>query len=342
MKKVLLTISVLGLATAQVLAQFSNNGLIYIAQDAVVSIDMEATNNGIITNQGDLKIKNNFSNNSDFISSGMVTLKSDAGLTLSGDKAIVADNLNLESDVVLRTPLTINKMMNFNNGLVFVEGNSALEFGDNANHNFSGDFSHVVGKVRKTGNGNFTFPIGDGYNIHNFMIKDLSGRTVEANYIAQSPLDVSSEIDFDVENININEYWTIQSNNSSKLEVTIPNNDVVSLSKGVWVNSNNGLNVSQSGSAFTSGSAKHLIKEIGVWPNPTSGEFNLKLSGMRDSDDITVDITNQDGRVIQSMKGKVAELRKLYKLPTNLVTTNLKVRVVNGDEVLTQSLIFNR
>ena len=84
------------------------------------------------------------------------------------------------------------------------------------------------------------------------------------------------------------------------------------------------------------------MKEIGIWPNPTQGEFNLKLTGMRDTDKITVDVTNQDGRVIMKMNGIVKELRKAYTLPSGLVTTNLTVRVINGTEAMTQNLILNK
>lgn len=342
MKKLILTIGILGLVTAQVLGQFTNNSLIYIGDDAVVSIGMETTNNGQITNNGDLLVKENLVNNAIFASNGNLNLMSDIGLLIAGDRAIEANNINLEGDVFLKTPLQVGNQLNFVHGMIFVDENSSLNFGPNANFINANDFSHVVGKITKSGEGAFTFPLGDGYNMRDFEVREIGGRTIAANYVARSPLDISSELDYDVERINVDEYWTIQSNNASRVEVGLKNNDVVSLNRGVWVNSNKGLSVNEGESAFTSGNAKNFIKEIGVWPNPTDGEFNLKLTGMRDSDEITVDITNQDGRVIRTMKGKVYELRKAYTLPSNLAATDLKIRVINGDEVLTQSLIYNR
>jgi hypothetical protein len=113
----------------------------------------------------------------------------------------------------------------------------------------------------------------------------------------------------------------------------------------VWVKENTEMAVSSAskeGAMFTSGKGKIIAKEIGVWPNPTQGQFNLKLTGMRDTDKISVDITNQDGRVIMKMDGAVKQLRKAYTLPQGMVTTNLTVRVINGTEAMTQSLILNR
>lgn len=340
MKRVLLTLG-MGVMVTQVSAQFVNNGSIHVSGGAIVSIGMDVTNNGTINNNGNLELKADLQNNADFNSAGLLSLKGDSPLSISGSKSVHASNVALDGDVLLRTPLEVGQSLEFSNGLVFTEGNGSVNFGPNASHRLASDFSHVVGTVKKTGSGAFEFPVGDSYSKKAFEVTDLNGRTVEGTYVANSPLDVSSELDYDVESINTQEYWAIKADNDTKVDVSLANNDVVSLNKGLWVNKS-GVVLSKSGSLFTSGKGKNFVKEIGVWPNPTSGEFNLKLSGMRDSDDITVDITNQDGTVVQSMKGKVSELRKAYRLPSGLVTTNLKVRVVNGDEVLTQSLILNK
>jgi hypothetical protein len=341
MKKLVLTLG-MGLAVMQASAQLVNNGAIHISEGALVSVGMETINNGTLDNKGNLELRNNLSNNADFSSTGMLTLRSESGITVNGSRGLVADRVSLDSDVQLQTSLGINKSLEFNNGLIYSSENAGVNFGSEANHSLSNDFSHIVGKVSKSGNGSFTFPVGDGYARRAFDVTDLGGRTIEASYVAASPLDIASGLDYDVEEINSQEYWMIKSNNASKVDVRLTNSDVVAVENGLWSNSRKGVSVTRDGAAFTSGRAKHFIKEIGVWPNPTSGEFNLKLTGMRDSDDITVDITNQDGRVIQSLKGKVSELRKAYRLPSSMATTNLKVRVINGDEVLTQSLILNK
>jgi hypothetical protein len=341
MKRLILTLT-MGFALTHASAQLLNNGAIYISEGAIVSIGMETINNGSIDNKGNLEIKSNINNNADFSSTGMIFLRSETGINVHGSRELVVDRVSLDSDLHLETSLGINKSLAFNNGLIYSNEKASVNFGPEASHTLSNDFSHVVGNVSKSGNGSFTFPVGDGYANRSFEVSDLRGRTIEATYVPSSPLDITSALDYDVEEVNSQEYWLIKSNNASRVDVRLVNNDVVAVENGVWANSSKGVIVGRDGAAFTSGRAKQFIKEIGVWPNPTSGEFNLKLTGMRDTDDITVDITNQDGRVIQSLKGKVSELRKAYRLPSSMATTNLKVRVINGDEHLTQSLILNK
>lgn len=341
MKRLLLTLG-LGLTVAHVSAQFVNNGAIHISDGAVVSVGMETINNGVLENRGTLELKDNVQNNASLVSGGVLELRSQSGIRLAGKNGIEASTVILDSDVQLQSPIKVGKSLEFANGIIYTAEGASVEFGANATHASSSDFSHVAGSVKKSGNGSFSFPVGDGYSKKSFQVSDLAGRIVEAKYSPVSPLDLSSELDYDVEEINTQEYWIIKASQSSKLGVSLSNSDVVALNKGVWAKGNNGISVGNADAVFTSGKGKNFVKEIGVWPNPTSGEFNLKLTGMRDTDDITVDITNQDGRVIQSLKGKVSELRKAYRLPTSLATTNLKVRVINGDEVLTQSLILNK
>lgn len=343
MKKILLTLSV-GMVATQLSAQFVNNGLVHISEGAVVSVGMKTVNNGEFSNQGNLELKNDLENNAKLVSNGNLTLNAEGGLAISGSKSVLAKNVQIGNDVQLKTPLEVTGLVEFNSGLVFSSDDAPLAFSANAQHKNASDFSHVVGAVKKSGNGSFEFPIGDAYSKKAFTVTDLEGGSLTANYIAENPLAVSSELDYDVERVNDFEYWAIKSESAApNVNVELANNEVVSLKSGVWEKKpKKGILLGSQEALFTSGKSKNFVKEIGVWPNPTSGEFNLKLSGMRDSDDILVDITNQDGTIVQSLKGKVSELRKAYRLPKNLATTNLKVRVINGDEVLTQSLILNK
>lgn len=342
MKKSLLTFG-LALAVGQLSAQFVNNSSIYVGEGALVSFGTEVVNNGSITNNGSIELRNNLENNSVLNSSGKITLSSGAGLTISGNRVVEAGQIDVQGDVLLRNSLKVGKSLNFASGNIYTEGPAVLEFGPSSSYSNLSDFSHVVGTVKKEGNGSFTFPLGDGSRVKSFEVADLGGRALEANYFADNTLDKSSELDYDVEEVNSFEYWTVKNGSSNgNLAVNLGGSKVASLKGGVWSINKKGVNVENGLATFTSGKDKGLVKDIGVWPNPTSGEFNLKLSGMKDSDEILVDITNQDGRIIRSLKGKVSELRKAYQLPGGLVATSLVVRVVNGDEVLTQNLILHK
>ena len=90
--------------------------------------------------------------------------------------------------------------------------------------------------------------------------------------------------------------------------------------------------------------SRDIKPAIGVYPNPTEGEFFLKLSGMNENEMVTVDITNQDGSTIMHKEGYVKNLRKAYFLPETLPATELTVRVVRegSNKSLYQKMILNK
>jgi hypothetical protein len=345
MKKVILSIC-LGLVVTYASAQVVNSTKFYIAEGVVVSLGLDVTNNGEITNNGKLHLKGNLENNGKLISKGEVDFDGQSPQTVSGSTKIEMTKITVENDINLQTPVSVSDEVSFRKGIVNTYNQSALELGENAATNGASDMSHVAGTMSKKGSGSFKFPVGDGYGLKSFEVSKMNGNTLEAKYVANNPMDVSADLDYNVETINQTEYWVLKSSDNGSVDVSLSDNsDVAYLKSGVWVKDNGRVNVSsgnRNGAIFTSGTGRNITKEIGVWPNPTQGEFNLKLTGMSDTDKISVDLTNQDGRVVMKMSGTVRELRKAYTLPNGMVTTNLTVRVINGTEAMTQSLILNR
>jgi hypothetical protein len=345
MKKVILSIS-LGLIVSSLSAQVVNSTKIHVSEGALVSFGTDVTNSGEITNNGKVHFRGDLKNNAKLVSKGEVVVDGTTPQTISGTQVAEMSKVAVENDVNLQTPVSVSEEVSFRKGIVSSNNGSALELGENASYNGASDLSHVSGSVKKTGNNSFQFPVGDGMSLKSFEVNKMSGNTLEARYVAKNPMEVSSNLDYDVEEINQTEYWVLKSADNGTIDVKLnDNSDVAYLKAGVWVKDNRKMEVSNNekdGAMFTSGKGRLIIKEIGVWPNPTQGEFNLKLTGMRDADKISVDITNQDGRVVMKMDGSVKELRKAYTLPQGMVTTNLTIRVINGTEAMTQSLILNR
>jgi hypothetical protein len=340
MKKSILFIG-LSLATLTVSAQVVNSTKFYVSEGAVVSFGGKVTNTGEMTNKGQVYLKSDLENNGQLNSSGEVIFNGENIQRVSGLKEATLAKVSIENNINLQTSLNVTESVDFKKGYVTTE-NAALQLDEKATHTGASDFSHVAGVMRKTGNGSFDFPVGDGSSIRNFEVKNINNGTLEAQYVGRNPLDVSNELDYNVEEINQTEYWVLKSTDKNAVEVNLSNQEEVAYLKGgVWVKDNNKLST-LNGVNFTSGKGKVLIPEIGIWPNPSYGEFNLKLTGMRDSDKIMVDITNQDGRVVMRMNGTVKELRKAYTLPQGLVTTTLTVRVVNGDTAMSQNLILHK
>jgi hypothetical protein len=319
-------------------AQMVNGSSIHVSEGAVVTVNTPMTNTGTVNNKGRIHLKSDLKNDATFKSAGEIVVDGDSKQVISGSNAVETAKLSVSNDVNLQTEMRVSKEVNFASGIVTAD--QPLHFEKDAKATGANDFSHVVGTVQKSGDQSFQFPLGDGSRLKTFEVANPKNGTLEAQYVGKSPLDISSELDISLSNINETEYWTLKSTNSEKVNVNLAGGDqLATLNNGVWVKQDKSLNA-ENGSKFTSGKGSYLQKEIGVWPNPTQGEFNLKLSGMRDSDNISIDITNQDGRVIMNMAGTVKELRKAYKLPSGLVTTNLTIRVINGEEAMTQNLIL--
>ncbi|MBK6979132.1 MAG: hypothetical protein IPH28_20210 [Cytophagaceae bacterium] len=79
--------------------------------------------------------------------------------------------------------------------------------------------------------------VNNGEISRSFEVKNLKGNTVEAKYVARNPMDVSTELDYNMEEINQTEYWVLSTANNADLDVKLSDNsDVAYLKGGVWVN----------------------------------------------------------------------------------------------------------
>ncbi len=349
MKKVIYTLF-LAATAGTVSAQMVSGTSIYVSEGAVMSIGQNFENKGTFENKGEIHFKSDIKNAGQMKSEGALVLDGFEKQNIGSESELTFNKVVLENNVDLNTALVINEELQYNNGILKSTEQNPLVFAANAKHINASDYSHSVGLVKKMDANNFEFPVGDGANYKGFTA-DGSNGTLAAEFRAQATEKVSNAYAPGVDYINDTEYWILKGENSNQdAKVTLGQNqgmsNVAYLKRGAWTISEdarfNGKSGLATGVVFTNGQGKAIRKDIGVWPNPTQGEFNLKLSGMVDTDELLVDITNQDGRVVMATKGKVSELRKVYNLPSSLVTTELTVRVVNGDEVLTEKLILNK
>jgi hypothetical protein len=349
MKRIISTICI-ALCAGAVSAQVVSGTSLYVSEGAVLSIGQDFENNGELINNGKIHFQKDINNQGAISSKGDVVFDGYGKQTLGGQKELTFDKVELQNDVQLATTLIVGEEFNFRNGVLNSSDKNPLVFASTATQFGANDYSHVVGSVKKLDASQFEFPLGDGSMYRGFSAEG-NGGTLVASYVAQSPIQVANKFETGVEYINDYEYWTLKSESEGQtanitMAAGLSNESIAYLSKGSWkmAESHNfdqrkGLN---NGLVFTSGKGQLISKEIGIWPNPTQGEFNLKLTGMNDNDEVTVDITNIEGRVVLKAQGLVKDLRKVYELPVSLVTSELTVRVINGDEMLSDKLILNR
>jgi len=259
----------------------------------------------------------------------------------------------LDNDVKLETPLRINETISFRRGVIESSSTNPVVFSADAKHNGASDFSHVRGVVKKEDCEAFECPLGDGTNFRSLNVaRNAESQILSASYLYRSPLNISGQVSENVETINENEYWTLKSE-SVKASAQVAVNgqagleEVAYLKRGTWdVLEDSKLSAStdlSNGTLFTLAKSRNIKAEIGVYPNPTEGEYFLKLGGMNENEQITVDVTNQDGSTIMHKEGLVKDLLRAYQLPENLPATELAVRVQRvGNKALTQKMILKR
>lgn len=351
MKKIIYSIG-LCFAVTQLSAQVVSGTALFVGEDAIMSIGMDVVNTGEITNKGKMYFRENVENNGNIESSGLAVFDGYKKQKLSGTETTRFSNIRLSNDLELNSPLTVGNELAFRRGVISTVNNNALTFDETAFHSGASDFSHVAGNVQKLRAESFEFPVGDGTNYRGFEVQDARSKTLLAEYFAVNPTELVAEKAQGLEAMNEYEYWMLRSTDAdAQVKINLAPSvydygQIAYLKKGTWTvsddNSLSGAMGLNKGIMFTSGRGRLIQKEIGVWPNPTQGEFNLKLTGMSPDTEAVVEVVNQDGRTIMHLKGSVRDLRNVYQLPQNLPTTQLTIRVVAGEEIMTQSLVLNR
>lgn len=340
MKRIVLSFLLPFLCSEVTYSQLTNFSKIHISEGAVFSTDTEIFNHGEIVNYGRLKLQNNLQNNSFFISNGILIIEGENTLEVSGNTAELA-HLVLNGDVILKSGIKITGSLNFLSGYILTDTNTAIEFGPQATYVNAGDKSHIIGRVIRSGNGPFRFPLGNGEDLRAIEIDEQNGLPVLADYKAENPLNLSISTDAEIESVNNLEYWRVFSSGLTRIQIT-GSESVYLNDHTVWAKLPEATNSGPEGLKITSGKHRNIVKGLLVWPNPTNGEFSLAFTGMNDDDEVTADIIHQDGHVIRHLEGTVKNLRKIYKLPDNLAASSLKIRVVNHNEVFTQTLLLHK
>jgi hypothetical protein len=352
MKKIIYSLGICLLA-GQAHAQFVNGTDFYVSEGAVVSFNTDVVNEGKITNNGKVHFQKNLENLNTVQSTGVAVFDGNGTQLIKSKNELSFSQLMIDNDVKLETPVRVNESIAFRRGVIESSSTNPFVFSADAKHSGASDFSHVRGVVKREGSDAFEFPLGDGTNFRAFAVaRNSDSQVLTASYLYKSPLNISGEVSTSVEAINENEYWSLKSESvkgSAKLSVNSQSglDEIAYLKRGTWdVLEDSKLSATtdlKNGTLFTLARSRNIKAEIGVYPNPTQGEFFLKLGGMNDTEFITVDITNQDGTTIMHKEGMVKDLRKAYTLPEALPATELTVRAIReGNKSLVQKMILEK
>ncbi|MBC7848664.1 MAG: T9SS type A sorting domain-containing protein [Chitinophagaceae bacterium] len=231
MKKVKLFITaILLVQTAAVTAQvdLQNTGILFVtgSSDIVyVNGGLTNTSTAALTNNGSFYVRNNLSNAqvSMAIGTGTLYLTGSVAQSVGGTQPFRTFNLNTNngSGITLNANLSVSGAHTFVNGIIASSVTpNYLVYEAGSSHSGSADNRHVSGWVKKHGNTNFTFPVGNGTYLRNAALSNLSALSeFNCKYLAPTPnpTNVAAPILL----VDNNEYWDIPRISGGTAQVTL-------------------------------------------------------------------------------------------------------------------------
>ncbi|MBU2020157.1 MAG: T9SS type A sorting domain-containing protein [Bacteroidetes bacterium] len=179
--------------------------------------------NGSIDNNGNIFVDRDWNNNSAsgsvFINTnatGNVTLKGSSTQNIGGTRGTSFENLVMNTTGLggarLNKPQTILYSLTLTNGIITSDATNLVIVNDNATSSSGSNASHVDGPMKKIGNDNFTFPLGNQGYWARLGIQNASSINTTSEFTARyfkngyssSTVDTNS-----LNNVSTNEYWSL-------------------------------------------------------------------------------------------------------------------------------------
>ncbi len=253
----LLIFSLLTLVTSQSQTDLQNNGILFIADRSdILYISGTFTNakTGILTNNGSLFVRQNFINSQPdmILGSGTLYLKGSSMQIIGGTEPFRVFNLvtDNKAGIILNTNLHVSGVHAFSNGIITTSITpNYLVYEAGSSYTGSSDSRHVNGWVKKLGNTNFIFPVGNGTYLRSVELDNLSALSeFDAKYNTITP--DATNVGAPIALVDTFEYWNISKVSGGTAEVTLnwnnskinfpayslPEIRVVNYSGGLWMN----------------------------------------------------------------------------------------------------------
>ena len=161
----------------------------------------------------------------------------------------------------------------------------------------------------------------------------------------------------DVAELTGSNYWSVQGRNQAnplQVSVAAEDNDrqILQLRDNQWnvspsTYANNSISsqtVLKGATYFTVGTQLAEKADVGIFPNPSNGSFEVRLKGFAADENIVLDIVDVTGKAISSQEGQVKEFKTKYGLGSEVKSGSYFLRVLRTDknQVFNQKLSINR
>jgi hypothetical protein len=195
----------------------TNAGTLYIKTSSdILHISGDFTNNSgaALTNNGNLYVKGNLANNqsSMAIGTGTLYLNGTSGQTVSGSQKFNTYDLqtNNSAGITLNNDLSVSNTHTFTAGKITTSATpNYLIYEAGSSYTGSSDTKHVNGWVKKIGNTDFTFPVGDNTYERTIGLNISAASEFNVKYATPTPNTNLSDLQAPLVSIDPNEYWII-------------------------------------------------------------------------------------------------------------------------------------
>lgn len=171
------------------------------------------TSSASLTNNGQLYVLRDISNDQSSMSAGTGTLflNGSVAQTISGSQPFKTFDLisNNSGGISLNNNLSVSGVHTFSNGIISTSVTpNYLIYESGSSYSGSSDTRHVNGWVKKIGNTDFTFPVGNGVYQRPAAIENLSSNSeFNARYNAPTPNTFQTQLP--IVSVDVYEYWQI-------------------------------------------------------------------------------------------------------------------------------------
>jgi hypothetical protein len=213
---------------AQSQTNLQNNGILYISGGSdIVFISGAFTNAGTasLTNNGNLYVRQNLTNNQAGMPAGTGTLYLNGSIaqTLGGTQTFRTNHLNTNNSngITLNINLSVAGIHTFANGIITTSATpNYLVYEAGSSYTGATDNRHVNGWVKKIGSTNFTFPVGNGTYLRDISLSNLSANS-EFNCKHYLVTPNTTNVAAPVVLVDNFEYWDIPRVSGGTAQVTM-------------------------------------------------------------------------------------------------------------------------
>jgi hypothetical protein len=342
-------------------AQVVSSTQVVVGEGVIMTINGELSNTGNFQSNGDVHFRRGITNQGQMSLNGQVVLDGEGTQIIQSSNQIKTGTLVMSQmgKVILHSPMLVERQLILGDGILENNEQNMLSLADNVTVLGASNRSHIKGYVLKSGDDSFQFPVGNGSQLQPFSIsKPNNYDEIQVGYLSQNPVRLSSHRSLEVADFSRDSYWSVKGSGVAPIQIAVSSdgNDqqILQLKNNQWsvspsVSANNALSsaVLLSGATyFTVGTQRSELNEkadVGVFPNPSNGSFEVRLKGFLPEEKVEFDIVDMTGKSFIKQGGQVKDLKMKYELGNEVNTGSYILRVTRTDknQIFNQKLSIN-